>query len=554
MNTRTRHLINIAATTVLATILLCVGLFWARWLNAMMRVDLLPGSAQEVTIHPAQHVRTEEGADPNRLAPPVVTARTVPGFPLNTGLGALRYVQRRVPGMSSGPRAVEYLFRWSLESDKLYFDPSLGLIVRKGIERIRREDGTRVNRPFTSYAGPEGVSQAPEERLGRFTSLLADAFQIEPQVVYDRGARRFFVIRWRENDLGVSKGPELPDDGSCRPVQIGVLTKNFVAIEGPRSARESMPWTIDYVGLVQVLDASGRIDWLDLDTLEIGGTAGYLPMPETIFGSRRSIARPQDVAGYHVAPLRRTDGQARGTAVATLSREGLALQLDYFDANGLRIAGGQSRIPRYAQAGDAGGHIERVPSEKAVYDHPGVWVTKLLLENLHPPILVLLSYFRGTEFEATAGYRSLFLLPDSFVAMVARSGRDVTWWERFFWAVGFMLPGLALSALLIVRLDRAGFVAGTPTNARRAWRLATLILGLPAYITYRLTRPKITLVTCANCGLGRRPDFDKCHRCGSPWSVPELTPPAWRVLGEPESAEEPSSAPSQETGSAAKEV
>ncbi len=554
MTTRTRNLINIAATTVLATVLLCVGLFWARWLNGMMRIDLLPGSAQEVTIHPSRYVRTEEGADPNRLAPPVVTAWTVPGFPLNAGLGALRYVQRRIPGMSSGPRAVEYLFRWSLESDKLYFDPSLGLVVRKGIERIRREDGTRANRPFTYYAGPEGVSQAPEERLGRFTSLLADAFQIEPQVVYDRGARRFFAIHWREGDLGVNKGPELPDDGNCRPVQIGVLTKNFVGIEGPRSARESMPWAIDYVGLVQVLDASGRIDWLDLDTLDIGGTAGYLPMPETFLGSRRSIARPQDVAGYHVAPFRRTDGQVRGAAVATLSREGLALQLDYFDANGLRIAGGQSKTPRYAEAGDAGVHIERVPSERAVYNHPGVWVTKLLLENLHPPVLVLLSYFWGTEFEATAGYRSLFLLPDSFVAMVARSGRDVTWWERFFWAVGFMLPALALSSLLSVRLDRAGFVAGTPKYARRAWVYATIVLGLPTYVTYRLTRPKTTLVTCANCGLGRRPDMEKCHHCGSAWAVPELIPPAWRVLSEAEQTEDVSPSPAEEMGSPAKEV
>ncbi len=414
MNTRTRKLIDIAATTVLTTVLLCVGLFWARWLNGMMRIDLLPGSAQEVTLHPSRYVRIEEGTDPNRLAPPVVTARTVPGFPLNTGLGALRYVQRRIPGMSPGPRAVEYLFRWSLESDKLYFDPSLGLIVRKGIERIRREDGTRADRPFTHYAGPEGVSQAPEERLGRFTSLLVDAFQIEPQVVYDRGARRFFAIRWRENDLGVSKGPELPDDGSCRPVQIGVLTKNFVGIEGPRSARESMPWTIDYVGLVQVLDASGRIDWLDLDTLEIGGTAGYLPMPETFFGSRRSVARPQDVAGYHVAPFRRTDGQARGTAVATLSREGLALQLDYFDANGLRITGGQSRMPRYAEAGDAGVTIERVQSEKAALRSPRRWVTKLLLEkNCIRRSWCCCPTLGATEFEATAGYRSLFLLPDS---------------------------------------------------------------------------------------------------------------------------------------------
>jgi uncharacterized OB-fold protein len=38
------------------------------------------------------------------------------------------------------------------------------------------------------------------------------------------------------------------------------------------------------------------------------------------------------------------------------------------------------------------------------------------------------------------------------------------------------------------------------------------------------------LVTCANCGRMRRPDMEKCHRCGSKWYVPELIPPTWRVL------------------------
>ena len=122
----------------------------------------------------------------------------------------------------------------------------------------------------------------------------------------------------------------------------------------------------------------------------------------------------------------------------------------------------------------------------------------------------------------------------------------MTPWERFFWALAFMLPGLLLFLLLAVRLDREGVLSGTPKNARRLWVVATIILGLPAYLTYRLTRPKTTLVTCANCGLGRRPDFDKCHRCGSPWSVPELTPPAWRVLGEPEQTEEPSPTPAEQ--------
>jgi uncharacterized OB-fold protein len=60
--------------------------------------------------------------------------------------------------------------------------------------------------------------------------------------------------------------------------------------------------------------------------------------------------------------------------------------------------------------------------------------------------------------------------------------------------------------------------------------IGIIAFGLSGYITYRLTRPRETLVTCANCGKLRRPDMNKCHRCGSKWHVPELTPPTWRVL------------------------
>jgi len=75
---------------------------------------------------------------------------------------------------------------------------------------------------------------------------------------------------------------------------------------------------------------------------------------------------------------------------------------------------------------------------------------------------------------------------------------------------------------------------GAPTLSqkydRSFWAFLTPAFGLAGYVTYRLTRPTITLVTCANCGKGRRPDMDTCHHCNSEWDIPELVPPKWRVL------------------------
>jgi hypothetical protein len=39
----------------------------------------------------------------------------------------------------------------------------------------------------------------------------------------------------------------------------------------------------------------------------------------------------------------------------------------------------------------------------------------------------------------------------------------------------------------------------------------------------------------------------KCHRCGSKWLVPELTPPAWRVLKGAEKVDGGSTADAEET-------
>jgi hypothetical protein len=183
----------------------------------------------------------------------------------------------------------------------------------------------------------------------------------------------------------------------------------------------------------------------------------------------------------------------------------------------------------------------RTPATRAAYaDLPGAQVltiVQFLLESLHPPALLALSHLAAPHLKARAGYRSVFLLPDSFVAMSARDA-GIGLAARLARALLLLCPAFLLALLLAWRVARDGAKMGLSKNARGVWLAGTMALGLPAYITYRLTRPKVTLVTCVNCGVGRRPDRDKCQHCGSPWAVPELTPPAWRVLGAAEPAEE----------------
>jgi hypothetical protein len=542
MNARKHNLISVLATGVIVVILVSLVLFWARWLCSMQRVALLPPVARRVTVQPSSPLFEISAPRVPRGIGAEMTSYSL----LSTGLGALQYV----------PRRQARIFQWDSHSRRpsVYYDAARGLIVYAGPAPTQEGDGTHATRRVTYYAGPEGVGEAPDVRLGRFRSPVADRSMLRPQIVYDPTLRRFFAIDWPERT--VRQGPKLADKDPHQPVQIRVLWQGVLGQGGPdlHLVPPSLPRDIEagktlYLGAffsiedrVLVLDASGRIDLLDPQTLEIVGAAGRLVSPTTLFGSPR-LTKPEDVLSFSVTPI--GVGQDRaygGCAVATISRDAIGMRLNVYDANGGLLDGAETGIPQYRE--DGRGEARRsgtIFSAGAAYVYlPGAQVltlAKFALESLHPPVFLLASYLAGPHLEAAAGYRSLFLLPDSFVAMSARGG-DSGLIERSSRAFGLALPALLLSLLLAWRVTRDGGRLGLSKNARALWLAGTVVFGLPAYLTYRLTWPKVALVTCTNCGVGRRLDWEKCHRCGSPWLVPELTPPAWRVVGEPEPVEE----------------
>ena len=144
------------------------------------------------------------------------------------------------------------------------------------------------------------------------------------------------------------------------------------------------------------------------------------------------------------------------------------------------------------------------------------------------PDTVVKEDYTASSFEAVEGHRGLFLLPQSFAALFARDpGDSVT--LKFFVLLFIISPSIILGLLLAWRVKRDAVLIGLSSDVRKLWFIGTVAFGLPAYITYRLTRPKETLVTCENCGKLRRPDMITCHNCSSKWYVPELIAPTWRV-------------------------
>ena len=278
-----------------------------------------------------------------------------------------------------------------------------------------------------------------------------------------------------------------------------------------------------------VLDKSGRIDLLDKKTLEFAGTAGYLPAPPTAFPSKKSVG-PGDLLAYEIFGLSLWQKQKYlGMISTSLCREGTALALAVFDKEAKLVRKDHTKTEAL---GDPRYRLRYSPSSETVFFHspwaPTVTILKYLAENLQPPILSLASYFTASSFEAASGYTGLFILPNSFIAMLGRDvEQSVT--AKFFLALLLILPSIILAILLAIRVNKDAAFRGLSEHAKLYWLIGTMCFGPCAYITYRLTRPKDTLVTCQNCGKFRRPDMVRCHHCRSGWHIPDLEAPGWRV-------------------------
>jgi len=533
MRSRTNYPIQVLAAGFLVLVFLSLSLFWASWLCKSILAGIMPMDYRTVDITPSGLVPAEIESDPNMLQPgPSGVHAHIMHPEAPETLGIVNYLSGK-----EGNRSGVYFQKHNNEDWVwIYFDERTGQINCRWANLEKMPDGTVMRKMVQIYVGPEGISEAPDEDTGRFTSPVVDVSDIGwgQLTLYDKKLRQFFAVKFRK-EVELIKGPPLAEDDPHRPDDIGILSKNPGVLDlywmPPDIRRTHIPIRENDSNYrpeqyVLVLDASGQIDLLDRETLEFAGTAGRLPAPETFFPTDKRVT-PDDLLAYRVLPIAlKEDHKYRGLFAASVSREGMALALAVFDEKGTLIRSDQT------VARDSRGR-RNVPSSSAVFFgtpwSPVITIGKFLLENLHPPILSLASYFTAGSIEAASGHRAMFLLPNSFIAMKGRDARGNIA-ARFLYALLLILPSIVLAILLAGRVGKDAAVVGLPQQTRRFWAIGTLALGLAGYITYKLTRPKVTLVTCANCGKPRRTDMDKCHRCGSKWDVPELIAPAWRVL------------------------
>ena len=583
MKTLINYPVKVLVTGLIVLIFLSLPLFWIRLACEASITENIPEDARIVEIKPTGLVPPEFENDPNIVIPSRVSARLQ--FVPTSFLGVTDYFRSRFPG---GQDSNVYFFDY-MDEKWIYFDKESGQIVYFYIDKRILPDKTSISKNVQLYIGPDGISEMPDENLGKFTDPIIDrcffdtAFrQYDNLILYDKILRCFFKINFKEKT--VVKGPEALNNSLLKPIEIGLLSSQSalwnIKFTPPQikdfmndsnefrlqsiESKSIIPFFDDYNAdpYLLVLDETGRIYLLDKETLEftsgtpeIPGSYGWLLAPETYFGTTRYTSS-KNLSGYEIRPLvlnkyyrkdsnepKMSFGQPNesfrayskiereylGMFVASFSDDGTSMAFTVFDKHARKI-----HLEHTKLAKQEGARTHYIPSSKVAYWGtpwaPFSSICKYLVENVHPPILSFASTLTASSFEAGAGYRSLFLLPNSFVAMNARNGRGNTI-ERYLSSLWIMVPSIILSIWLAIRVKKDAVVTGLSENARTCWILGTLAFGLAAYITFKLTKPKIKLVTCQNCGQPRRPDMEKCHRCKSSWHVPELTPPNWRVLG-----------------------
>jgi len=584
--------VKVFATGFVVLTLLSIPLFWFRFICWTSLSVNMPDDAKRVFVRPSGLVPPEFENDPNVVSHSIVSARIHSREKGLLSLGIVDYFIRRFPGE---PRSNVYFSNgncmyFDKKSGQIVHTYTQKqtmpdkTTLRKVVQFYVGPEGVSETRDKTlgRFIDPIIDQGWIEHRWvdGRWEEL-------RELILYDKKLRCFFKIDF--NQRTVIKGPKLgKNDRRHKPIQIGLLDRtpfelSYLNWTPPRievadrdpnkigySSTDLKPiiptdYDCDAGPYLLILDETGGIDLLDKETLEFvtgtpqfPGVAGRLPAPEAYFGSKSSVT-PRELLDYEVWPLAlttyffenpeevkvtfgdpsfffkrapsRIERKYLGMFAASLSRDGTALALAVFDEKGTVIKTEYSRLPR-----QEGRYTTYVESSKAAFFgtpwSPALTIGKYLAENLHPPILSVASYFTASAFEAASGHRALFFLPNSFIAMKAEDrGENIV--ERFLSALWLILPSIILAIWLACRVSKDAVVVGLSENARAYWIIGTLAFGLTAYITYRLTRPKITLVTCPNCGKMRRPDMAKCHRCKSDWLVPELRPPVWRVLGKP---------------------
>jgi hypothetical protein len=546
MKASAKYATNVLTTGFVVLLLLSIAVFWVlKFGQAVFYESLVSDRDSSVNITPSGILPKDIEFDPNVLVYSETSGRFGDGAVYGT-LGLLQdiFAELRTNLLVGGYTYGNQLGTGNICADSydalndvhtiVYFDRKLGLFVLCDVYYRISPGRNRWVKDVRLYAGPDRVSSDISSGLGRFTRPLIDRTGKDSAslIVFDRGVSRFFRINFVERT--VSKGPVIK---AFRPIAVGPVDKGDIGIWSfwwipplRRAGEEELAnkHIRKYSRLVDgervqvvaadgfavlsaanppdtlMLTGSGDIFRLDRDSLEPTERIGALLDEDML------AVRPRRLLGYCVISPARRD-ERFGTIVGELSANAHQLSVYTFDRSGaFQNLQRYNIMQSYSRAGG-----------------PLYLVARYLVENLRPAVLSVACYFTASSFEATTGHQALFLPAESFTGWHSTSAANT--FTSFLVVFLIIAPSLLLGAVIAWFVRKDALTTGLSKASIVLWVFGAVAFGAAAGITYLLTRSRVRLVTCLNCGKLRRPDMETCHRCGAPWDMPELRAVGWRV-------------------------
>jgi hypothetical protein len=450
------------------------------------------------------------------------------------------------------------------------YDNTLRQILVRRTESVNRQ----ISQKTLGYIGPKGYSDTKNPGLGAFGTLLSmtpyfnhnkplSAFHF---FLYEPSGQRFYRIDMNvhqildkgsvfytlaADSIKITEGPVI-NQPDWQPAEIKQILSGkmyityipaaqrirkfhpFAADQYPGVDPQTMPDSGDtYIDNITipnaprvrwpekdllVLHSSGRIDYVAGNTLSVVRTAGYLP--KVGFYTHSKSRNLHDLGGYGITALMEPNDVYRGIAVAAASRDGLTMQMDFYDDKGNACEIKSLKLYHFYNCS-----LYTLTNYPA---GPVYLLSRYLAENLQSPLLRLLDMPAAKWVQAQNRQNTIFVQPNSLIGLMKFESDRFGFWLQFLL---LMLPSLIISIWLGILARKRAALLGYSELSKDGWFIAILALGIPAYITFRLTLPKQRMVTCANCGNLRRVEFETCQSCKRDWQKTKslTTAPDWSV-------------------------
>ena len=153
-----------------------------------------------------------------------------------------------------------------------------------------------------------------------------------------------------------------------------------------------------------------------------------------------------------------------------------------------------------------------------------LYLTRSAVENIPGPAIIAASYIFRDIYQPRQQWQTIFLMPLSVANYTAslKGNNPLVYLSNSSFSIF-----IAICLLVLYTFNSRKY--GLTKFESRYWLYLIALFGIMGYIAYFIARPKITKVTCSNCGKLRRPDQDRCHFCRADWDIPQLEKVNWQI-------------------------